>query len=101
MRRAGLTKEQTQLIQTTVGTETTVEKVEKALYLTLGQNHKVSSPAKFNMRGRWKPDCAHFADDEVYYENEEEYNDDEFPAYDDDGNPIDYDGDDAYWQDDE
>jgi hypothetical protein len=37
MRRAGLTKEQTQLIQTTVGTETTVEKVEKALYLTLGQ----------------------------------------------------------------
>ena len=90
MRRAGLTQEQTleqtQLIQTTVGTETTVEKVEKALYLTCGQNHKVSSPAKFNnMRGRWKSDRAHFADDEVYYENEDEYNDGEYPAHDDDG----------------
>ena len=54
MRNAGLTKEQTLLIQITVGTETAVGKVEKALYLTLGQNEKVSSPAKFNhMRGRW------------------------------------------------
>ena len=100
MRRAGLTKEQTQLIQTTVGTETTVEKVEKALYLTLGQNHKVPSPAKFNnMRGRGKTDRAHFAEDEVYYEDDGEYPDN--TAYDDDGNPIDYDGDELYWQEEE
>lgn len=41
MGRAGLTKEQTQLIQTTVGTTTTSSAVEKALYLTLGQDHKL------------------------------------------------------------
>ena len=38
MRRAGLTKEQTQLIQTAVGTETTVEKVEKSVVSDLGTN---------------------------------------------------------------
>ena len=80
MRRADLTKGQAQLIQTTVGTETTIEKVEKALYPTLGQNHNVASPAKFNMCGRWKSDRAHFAEDEVYYEDEDEYNDDEYLA---------------------
>ena len=79
MRNAGLTKEQTLLIQITVGTETAVGKVEKALYLTLGQNEKVSSPAKFNhMRGRWTSNRAHFADDEACYENEDAYNDDEY-----------------------
>ena len=102
MRRAGLTKEQTQLIQTTVETETTVEKVEKALYLTLGQNHKVPSPAKFqNMRGRWKSDRAHFAEDEVYYEDDGEYYEDESHAFDDDGNPAGYDGEEGYWQEEE
>ena len=102
MRRAGLTKEQTQLIQTTIGTETTVEKVEKALYLTLGQNHKVPSPAKFqNMRGRWKSDRAHFAEDEVYYEDDGEYYEDESHAFDDDGNPAEYDGEESYWQEEE
>lgn len=49
MRRAGLTREQTQLIQTTVGTETKVENVEKALYLTLGQNHRLPSAKSINM----------------------------------------------------
>ena len=75
--------------------------VQKALCLSLGQNHTVSS--KFNnTRGRWKSDRAHFADDEVYFENEDEYNDDEYPAYDDDdGTMLEYDGDDACWQDDE
>ena len=98
MRRAGLTKEQKQLIQTTVETETAVEKVEKALYLTRGQNHKVPSPAKFNnMRGRWKTDRAHFAEDEVYYEDDGEYPEDN-AAYDGDGNPVDYDGEEGYWQ---
>ena len=78
MRSAGWTKEQTQLIQITVGTETTVKKVEEALYLTLGKK-KVSSPAKFNhMRGRWTSNRAHSADDEACYENEDAYNDDEY-----------------------
>ena len=38
MRRAGLTKEQTQLIQTSLGTETTDEKVEKSVVSDLGTN---------------------------------------------------------------
>ena len=57
------------------------------------------------MRGRWKSDRAHCADDEVYYENEDGYNVDEYPPCDDDddGNMLecDDDDDDAYWQDDE
>jgi hypothetical protein len=58
------------------------------------------------MRGRWKSDRAHCADDEVYYENEDGYNVDEYPPCDDDdGNMLECDDDDgdddAYWQDDE
>ena len=52
------------------------------------------------MRGRWKTDRTHFAEDEVYYEDDGEYPDDN-TAYGDDGNPIDYDGDELYWQDEE
>ena len=70
--------------------------------ISLSLTKRLSSPAKFNnMRGRWKSDRAHFAEDEVYYGTEDEYNDDEYLAYDDYGNILEYDGNDAHWQDDE
>ena len=62
MRRAGLTREQRQFVQTTVGVETKVADVEKALYLTLGQDHVMGSSGPAHpgspMR-RWRQDRVH------------------------------------------
>lgn len=94
MRRAGLSREQTQLTQTTVGTTTTVEAVEKALYLILGQNHKMFSnrnpnaPTGTNMR-RWRRDRIHFVDEDYPWDP----NDDAETGY--------YGYDDEPWEDDD
>ena len=64
LRRAGLTKEQKQLVQTTVGVKTTVSEVEKALYLTLGQDHVNYGPRSSGspMR-RGRQYRVHYAED--------------------------------------
>ena len=74
LRRSGLTKEQKQLIQTTVGVKLKVAEVEKALYTILGQDH-VSIPAgqrqsKFHGGRRWRNERVQYAedDDETYEE---------------------------------
>ena len=82
LRRSGLTKEQKQLVQTTVGVKLKVAEVEKALYTILGQDH-VSIPSgqrqsKFHGGRRWRNERVQYADDE-----DETWNDEEaYAAYD-------------------
>ena len=76
LRRSGLTKEQKQLIQTTVGIKLKVAEVEKALYTILGQDH-VSIPAgqrqsKFHGGRRWRNERVQYAEDEEEAWNDEE-----------------------------
>ena len=80
VKRAGLTKEQEQLIQTHVGSSLTLPSVEQALYLIFGQDHRhVHVPAylrKPQMTGRWKRQGQQvFWEDDQ--ENEEIYEDDD------------------------
>ena len=96
MRRAQLTKEQTQMIQSQVGVKTTVEKVQKALYLTLGQDHKLAAVPKFSgqNRGRWR--TARYAEDEAYWEMDDDDGGEYYEAEDE------WNGDEAaLWQDEE
>ena len=80
LRRSGLTKEQKQLIQTTVGVKLKVAEVEKALYTILGQDH-VSIPAgqrqsKFHGGRRWRNERVQYAEDD-----EETYEEEAYAAY--------------------
>ena len=81
LRRSGLTKEQKQLVQTTVGTKLKVAEVEKALYTILGQDH-VSIPtgqrqSKFHGGRRWRNERVQYAEDE----NETWNDEDAYAAY--------------------
>ena len=71
VKRAGLTKEQEQLIQTHVGSSLTLPSVEQALYLIFGQDHRhVHVPAylrKPQMTGRWKRQGQ-----QVFWEDDQE-----------------------------
>ena len=84
MRRAGLTREQRQLVQTTVDVKTKVADVEKALYLTLGQDHVMGNPGPRHQGSpmlRWRQDRVHFAeesewgDETAYAADEADYDD--------------------------
>ena len=79
VKRAGLTREQEQLIQTHVGSSLTLPSVEQALYLIIGQDHRhVHVPAhlrKPQMAGRWKRQGQAFWEDD--YEAEENYDDED------------------------
>ena len=58
LKRAGLTREQEQLVQTNIGSALTLPAVEQALFLILGQDHgHVHVPShlrKPQLPGRWK-----------------------------------------------
>lgn len=68
------------LIQTTVGTKTTVKEVEKALYLTLGQDHKLQLSRQFlkSPMRRWRQGSSvHYAGEDAYFGEEYEGEDEE------------------------
>ena len=76
LRRAGLTREQRQLVMTQAPTLEKV-KVQEAMYLILGQDHRQVAGHHDRFRGRQYR--AHYGDDESYdagyYENDETYAD--------------------------
>ena len=89
LKRAGLTKEQEHLIQTQIGTSLSLQNVEKALYLILGQDYKtlhlpghVRRAQQQQQQGRWKRPQMVLQqwDDDVADESQPPY---EQPPYDD------------------
>ena len=120
LRRAGLTAEQRQLVQTNVGASMEETKIEEAMFLLFGQDYRrtVNEPSRgFRGKGastgapRWssrRGHSAYSAIDETTAENDYEYDLEETYAVDEDDS-LDYDfsedpgapwdGDELYWQD--
>ena len=120
LRRAGLTAEQRQLVQTNVGASMEETKIEEAMFLLFGQDYRrtVNEPSRgFRGKGastgapRWssrRGHAAYSAIDETTAENDYEYDFEETYAVDEDDS-LDYDftedpgapwdGDELYWQD--
>ena len=80
LKRAGLTREQEQLIYTQVGTSLTLGSVEKALYLVLGQDYRTLHlpghirRSQQQQPGRWKKQqMTHHAWDEVEWDENEDW----------------------------
>ena len=118
LRRAGLTVEQRQLVQTNVGSAMEEVKIEEAMFLLFGQDYRraQNEPSRgFRGKGaaRWsgrKSHAAYAAADEPFYEDDFEYDleetyaadEHEAPDYDfgadDPGTP--WETEDLYWQED-
>ena len=118
LRRAGLTVEQRQLVQTTVGSAMEEVKIEEAMFLLFGQDYRRAQkePSRgFRGKGaaRWsgrKSHAAYAAADEPSYEEDFDYDfeetyaadEHEVPDYDfsndDPGTP--WETEDLYWQED-
>ena len=116
LRRAGLTMEQRQLVQTTVGSTMEERKIEEAMFLLFGQDYRrtVNEPSRgFRGKGahRWtgrKSASAYITaeddagENEYEYEPEETYAMDEYemPDYDLDDPGAPWESEELYWQDD-
>ena len=112
LRRAGLTMEQRQLVQTHVGTSMEEVKIEEAMFLLFGQDYRRTTEPSRGFRGkgastgapRWSSRKGHAynATDDAGYEDDYEYEYDEVPAYDtmDDDAGAPWETDEIYWQDD-
>ena len=119
LRRAGLTMEQRQMVQTSVGSSMEEVKIEEAMFLLFGQDYRRASnePSRgFRGRGvpRWNGRKGHTAyavaddaavEDEYEYDLDEIYATEEYEAFeydhgtDDPGAP--WENEELYWQEDQ
>ena len=91
LRKAGLSKDQQQMIYTQAGTDMSLNNIEKSMYMILGQDYKhVHQPAvrraqNQSFQGRWKSrQLIHMAEDDELWEQDdwtEDYEPDEDAFY--------------------